>query len=160
MTRIPKRVSDSFAKAIPRFQKVLQLAKDRDVNEADTVSILNDILGEVFGYDKYLEVTSEFAVRNTYCDLAVRVQDKVQFLLEAKAIGIELKDNHLKQIPNAIAGGKEDGMQTFNMSLADLIRKKLIKEDDAMLASDNPDELKMNLQGIYLTQGRGGILRK
>jgi len=97
MANIPKRVVERFIKAVPKFQKVLQIAKDRDVNESDTVAVLNDIFGDVFGYDKYLEVTSELAIRGTYCDLALRVDDKVQFLIEAKAIGIDLKDTHMKQ---------------------------------------------------------------
>jgi len=91
MSNIPKKVLERFSKNVPRYQKVLQIAKDRDVNESDTVSVLNDMLGDVFGYDKYLEVTSEFAVRSTYCDLAIKVDEKVQFLIEAKAIGIDLK---------------------------------------------------------------------
>ena len=97
MANIPKKVIERFVKTVPKYQKVLQIAKDRDVNESDTVAVLNDIFGEVLGYDKYLEVTSEFAIRGTYCDLAVKVDDKVQFLIEAKAIGIELKDAHMKQ---------------------------------------------------------------
>jgi hypothetical protein len=97
MANIPKKVVERFTKTVPKFQKVLQIAKDRDVNESDTVAILNDIFGDVLGYDKYLEVTSELAIRSTYCDLALRVEDKVQFLIEAKAIGIDLKENHMKQ---------------------------------------------------------------
>jgi len=90
-------VVERYARTVPKFQKVLRIAKDRDVNESDTVAILNDIFGEVLGYDKYLEVTSELAIRGTYCDLAVRIDDKVQFLIEAKAVGINLKQNHIKQ---------------------------------------------------------------
>ncbi len=97
MASIPKRVNDRFVRAVPKFQQVLQTAKDRDLNEADTVSILQDMLAEVFGYDKYLEVTSEFAIRGTYCDLALKVDDKVQFLVEAKAVGVSLKDGHVRQ---------------------------------------------------------------
>jgi predicted type IV restriction endonuclease len=100
MATIPKKVVERFVRSVPRFQKVLQIAKDRDVNESDTVSILNDILGEVFGYDKYLEVTSEIAIRGTYCDLALKVDNKIQFLVEAKAIGIELKEDHVRQAVN------------------------------------------------------------
>jgi predicted type IV restriction endonuclease len=107
MANIQKKVAERFIKAVPRFQKVLQIARDRDVNESDTVSILNDIFGEVFGYDKYLEVTSEVSIRSTYCDLALKVDDKVQFLVEAKAIGIELKDTHMRQ---AIDYGANQGI--------------------------------------------------
>ena len=97
MSTIPKKVVERFLKAVPKYQKVLQIAKDRDVNESDTVSVLNDILADVMGYDKYLEVTSEFSIRGTYCDLALKVEDKIQFLIEAKAVGIGLKDAHMKQ---------------------------------------------------------------
>jgi predicted type IV restriction endonuclease len=97
MASIPKKVTERFTKSIPKFKKVLKIAKDHDVNESDTVTVLTDIFDEVFGYDKYLEITSEFAIRGTYCDLAIKVEDKVQFLIEVKAIGIELKDSHMKQ---------------------------------------------------------------
>ncbi len=83
-----------------------------------------------------------------------------EVMLNNPAIAALIRENNVQQIPNVIAGAKEDGMQTFNMSLVDLIKKELITEEEAVWASDNPDELKMNLQGIYLSQGRGGILKK
>lgn len=84
----------------------------------------------------------------------------VEVMLNNPAIASLIKENNLRQIPNVIAGGKEDGMQTFNMSLYELIKKGLVTEDQGMAASDNPDELAMNLQGITLSQGRGGIIRR
>ena len=84
----------------------------------------------------------------------------VEVMINTPAIASLIRDNNVKVIPNAIAGGKEEGMQTFNMSLVQLVEKGFITEADALLASDNPDELKMNLKGIYLSQGRGGILKK
>lgn len=100
MASPPKKVVDRFLKEIPRFQKVLQSAKDRDINESDTVAIITDILSVVFGFEKYAEITSEFCIRNTFCDLAIKVGDKVQFLIEVKAIGLSLKENHLRQAIN------------------------------------------------------------
>ena len=103
----PKRVADRLARSIGRFQQVLQLARDRDVNEADTVSIIKDMLADVFGYDKYVDITSEFAVRGTFCDLAIKIENKVEYMIEAKAIGLELKDSHLRQ---AIEYGSNTGV--------------------------------------------------
>jgi len=97
MPSIPKRVEDRLIAGIKKFQPVLALAKSKDVNESDTVVMLNDLLAEVFGYAKYFEVTSEFAIRGTYCDLAIKLDSKVAVLVEAKAIGHELKDQHVKQ---------------------------------------------------------------
>lgn len=86
MTNIPNKVSERLIKQVPTFQKVLQNAKDRDVNESDTVTIITDMLSSVFGYDKYEEVTSEQAIRGTYCDLAVKLDDQIRFLIEVKAM--------------------------------------------------------------------------
>ncbi len=93
-----KRVLDRLVRGITKFQPVLQGAKDRDVGETDTAFIIRDMLTEIFGYEKNIDVTSEFAVRGTYCDLAIKIGDKIEFLIEAKAIGHELKPGHLRQV--------------------------------------------------------------
>lgn len=108
MAIIPKKASERFVKTVGTFQKVLANAKDRDVNEADTVSIVADIVSSVFGFDKYTEITSEFCIRGTYCDLAIKVNNKPQYLIEVKAIGLDLKDNHLRQ---AVNYGATQGIQ-------------------------------------------------
>ena len=55
------------------------------------------MLADVFGYDKYSELTSEYAIRGTYCDLAVKLDGKLSTLIEVKAIGLDLKEQHVKQ---------------------------------------------------------------
>jgi hypothetical protein len=97
MTRIPQKVSERLSTGLKRFQPILDSARARDVGEADTVTIVKDILGEVFGYDKYTEVTSEYAIRGTFCDLAIKLDGKLSLLIEVKAAGLELKDAHVKQ---------------------------------------------------------------
>lgn len=94
---VPKKVAERLVAGIKRYQSVLAAAKSRDVGEADTVTIVKDMLAEVFGYDKYAEVTSEFAIRGTYCDLAIKVDGVLQTLIEVKAVGLELKEAHVKQ---------------------------------------------------------------
>ena len=106
--KITKKTEERIKSSMAKFQKVLGIAKDRDLNESDTVSIITDMLAEVFGYNKYLEVTSELAIRGTYCDLAIKLNDKFEYLIECKAIGIDLKDNHLRQ---AIGYGANKGIQ-------------------------------------------------
>ena len=97
MASIPKKVSDRISEGLKRFQPIIQAAKARDAGESDTVTIITDCLTEIFGYDKYSEVTSEHAIRGTYVDLAVKVNDALLFLIEVKAIGLTLNDKHLKQ---------------------------------------------------------------
>src|SRR5690606_26386826 len=78
-------------------QPILAAVKSRDIGEADTVTIVKDLLADVFGYDKYAELTSEYSIRGTFCDLATKIDGALQTLIEVKAIGLELKDHHVKQ---------------------------------------------------------------
>lgn len=97
MASIPKKVAERLVNGIKRYQPILEAARARDVGEADTVTIIKDMLSDVFGYDKYSELTSEFAIRGTYCDLATKIDGVLQTLIEVKAIGLDLKDQHVKQ---------------------------------------------------------------
>lgn len=97
---IPKKVAGRITKSIKKFQRILRTAKKRDINESDTVAVITDMLSEIFGYDKYTEITSELAIHGTFCDLAIKVDKKFTFLIECKAIGLDLKENHLRQAVN------------------------------------------------------------
>jgi hypothetical protein len=97
MPTIPKKVVERLVTGIKRYQPILAAAKARDVGETDTVTIVKDMMADVFGYDKYTELTSEYAIRGTYCDLAIKLDSKLSTLMEVKAIGLELKEAHVKQ---------------------------------------------------------------
>ena len=100
MSNIPAIVGKRFNTAVPKFKKVLESARERDINESDTVTIVTDMLEEIFGFDKYSEITREYSIQGTYCDLAIKYGKNIDYLLEVKAIGLSLKDNHLKQAVN------------------------------------------------------------
>lgn len=105
---IPKKVDQRIREAASRFRPILEAARARDVNEADTVTIVKGMLADVFGWDQFLEVTSEYAIRGTYVDLAVRTEDRIRFLIEVKAIGCDLRENHLRQ---AIGYASNEGIE-------------------------------------------------
>lgn len=111
---LPKKVAERLAGGLKRFQPVLASAKSRDVNESDTVIIVTDVLAEVFGYDKYSEITSEHAIRGTYCDLAIRLDGTLALLLEVKSIGLELKDQFVKQAVDYAANQGTDWVVLTN----------------------------------------------
>ena len=94
---IPNRIAERLAAGLKHFQPIVAAAKSRDVNESDTSMIITDILAEIFGYDKYTEITRELTIRGTHCDLATRIDGKYQMLIEVKAIGIDLRGGHAKQ---------------------------------------------------------------
>lgn len=97
-----KKVEERLKTSLTKFKKVLTIAKDRDVTESDTVAIINDILAETFGYEKYTEITSELMIRGTFCDLAIRLDDSFEkgMLIECKRVGTDLKEEHIRQAVN------------------------------------------------------------
>lgn len=97
MAKIPAKAVKRLKDGLKKFQPIIESARSRDINESDTVTIVTDVLESIFGYEKFKEITSEYAIRGTYCDLAIELDGKLNFLLEVKAIGLELKDQHVKQ---------------------------------------------------------------
>ncbi len=57
-----------------------------------------------------------------------------------------------KKIQEIIRVNKDAGMCDFNQSLHELIKAKKISEEDGLRISHNPEQLKMNLKGIYLSE--------
>ena len=148
MASIPKTTEKRIRDGIKRYKIILKKAKDRDVNESDTVTILTDMLSDICGYDKYTEITREYAIRNTYCDLAVKLDDKPAYLIEVKAIGIALNANHLRQ---ALQYASTEGIEWVILTNGDhwqahrVIFDKPVKTEVAfdfgMLESKNISEL-------------------
>ncbi|MHB1326690.1 MAG: type I restriction enzyme HsdR N-terminal domain-containing protein [Gemmatimonadales bacterium] len=95
--RVSKRFLDRAKTHLRRYQKILESARARDVNESDTVVIVSDFLADVLGYDKYADLTTEFCIRSTFCDLAIKLDGQIRFLIEVKSIGTDLRENHLRQ---------------------------------------------------------------
>lgn len=133
---VPQRVADRLAAGVRKFQPVIAGAKARDINEADTVTLVKDVLAEVFGYDKYTEVTSECAIRGTWCDLALKVDGKFLFLIEVKAIGLELKDAHVKQAVDYAANQGVDWVILTNAEWWRVYHITFAKPIDAELVMD------------------------
>jgi len=97
MVTIPAKVKERITAGLKKYQPILKKARDLDINESDTVTILVDVLSEMFGYDKYSEITSEYAIKHTYCDLAIKLDNTPRMLIEVKAAGLDLKQQHIKQ---------------------------------------------------------------
>lgn len=97
MINIPSKTKVRLTAGLKRFQPILLKSRSADINESDTVTIITDMLSDIFGYDKYTEITSEYAIKKTYCDLAILVDGKANLLIECKAIGLTLKDDFIRQ---------------------------------------------------------------
>lgn len=78
----------------------------------------------------------------------------MEIMINTPTVRKLLLENKLETLPAAIETGREDSMQTFNQALYDLIKKGIISEASGLSYSPQPEALKMNLQGIFLDEGR------
>lgn len=135
---VTKKVAERMVHALKRLLPIIQNQRSRDVSEADTVTLVKDTLSEVLGYDKYQDLTGEFVIRGTFCDLAIKLDGKLAVLLEVKAIGITLNEKHLKQAVDYAANhGTEWVILTnsvvwrlYHVIFAKPIDKQLVAEID------------------------------
>lgn len=140
---VPAKVQKRLQDGIKKFQPILTQMRARDVSESDTGKLIVDILSELMGYDKYTEITSEHAIRGTFCDLAITFDRKIQTLIEVKAIGLELADKHVKQ---AVDYGANQGVEwvvltngivwrVYRLTFSKPINSELILEMDLLSLS-------------------------
>lgn len=160
MPAVPKKVEERIRVALKQFAPVLQAQRDRDVSEADTVTLVKDVMSAMLGFDKYAELTSEHQIRGTYCDLAVKLDGKLRLLIEVKAIGIQLNDRHAKQAIDYAANQGVDWVVLTNSVQWRLYRIVFAKPIDAKLACEF-DLLSANvrssedLEKLYLLSREG-----
>jgi hypothetical protein len=162
MPTVPSRAADRLALNLKRFQPVVQSAKQRDVNESDTVIIVTDMLSELFGYDKYSDITSEIAIRGTYCDLATKIDGHVQCLVEVKAAGMELKESHTKQAIDYAANQGVDWVvltngsqwKVYNVTFSKPVGQDLVLDLDILTLNAKRFE---DIQSLFLLAKEGFI---
>lgn len=147
MPQVPAKVAARLSAAIKRFQLVIASAKSRDANESDTVIIVTDMLSEVFGYDKYSEITSECSIRGTWCDLAIKIDGTLEYLIEVKAIGLDLKESYKKQAVDYSANQGTDWVILTNAEIWRVYKITFGKPIDSELV------LEMNLSELNPKKG-------
>lgn len=143
MSKVPAKVAQRIVAGVNRFQPILQAAKARDVNESDTVVLVADVLQDIFGYDKYSDLTSEHMIRSTFCDLGLKIDGELAVLIEVKAIGLDLKDQHVKQAVDYAANQGADWValtngvvwRIYKVGFGKPITQELVVEFDLLLVN-------------------------
>jgi len=78
-------------------KKWLGKSKGKSLNEADTRICVNDFLTDVLGFQMHEEIKTEYAIRGQYADYVIQLKRKKQFVVEVKAMEIDLNAKHLLQ---------------------------------------------------------------
>jgi hypothetical protein len=145
---VSAKVASRITAQLKTYQGILAQAMKKDSSEGDTVVIVTDMISDILGYDKYQNLSSEHAIRGTYVDLMVSVDNKPRFLVEVKAVGTELKDNSIKQVVDYAANKGVDWVvltngivwRVYKVVFAKPIDKVLVCELDALEANSKGPE--------------------
>lgn len=97
LTKIKK---DKLNSAIRQYSKKYLEAGHGDLDESGTRLLINSFLSDVLGFATITEIKTEYMIRGTYADYMVQVAGTRYFLVEVKASGLKLNDNHLRQTIN------------------------------------------------------------
>lgn len=89
---------ESIRSGLRRFQKPLSDIVARDANEGDTRLLVTDFLCDALGYDKYEDLTTEFAVRGEFADYGIRIDKQLIAFIEVKRATQQLNARHLRQV--------------------------------------------------------------
>jgi len=87
-------------------------------------------------------------------DINDKAYPAVEILINTPTVMKLLEKNQLEVLGAAIETGGEDGMQSFNQSIYDAIMNGTITEEEGMRHATNPESLRLNLQGIFLDEGK------
>lgn len=82
--------------------------KITELDESGTRLMINEILTGALGFAPIEEVKTEYMIKGTYADYVVQLKGKRQFLVEVKALSLDLSDKHLRQ---AVNYGANEGIE-------------------------------------------------
>jgi len=78
----------------------------------------------------------------------------LEIMINTPTVRKMLEENRLEKLAAAIETGLEDGMQTFNQALFNLVKQGRVTEKEALAKATNPQALEMNFKGIFLDEAR------
>lgn len=87
-----------IASGLKKMVKPTLMLRDKDAAEADTRHLVTDILVDLLGFDKYENLTAEFAVKGDWADYGIRIEKQLEAFVEVKRISQKLSSTHLRQV--------------------------------------------------------------
>jgi predicted type IV restriction endonuclease len=90
---MPIDISKQLRKYIP----ILKKAREQGVNEAETSLRISKLFEDVLGYDLFEEISKEHVIKDRCVDYAIKLNGEVEFLVEVKRAGLNLRGKHIEQ---------------------------------------------------------------
>jgi hypothetical protein len=93
-----------------------------ELDESGTRLLINHFLTDMLGYKTLEEVKTEYMIKGTYADYVIQLSGKRHFLVEVKALSLNLSDKHLRQSINYGANEGIDWVVLTNGKCFELYR--------------------------------------
>lgn len=100
LTAIKKK---KLLSALKNYKKKYLIGKYNEVDESATRLMINTFLTDVLGFISLDEIKTEYMIKGTYADYIVQLKKNRYFIVEVKAMPIELSEKHLRQAVNYAA---------------------------------------------------------
>ena len=86
--------------ALKLYKKQYLDVRRDELDESGTRIMINSFLSEVLGYKPLEEIKTEYMIRGTYADYVIQLNGIRHFLVEVKALSLDLSEKHLRQTIN------------------------------------------------------------
>jgi len=113
----------NFEKKLREYRKkYLAKKQNLELDESATRIMVNYFLTDVLGYIELDDIKTEYAIRGEYADYVIQLKRKKHFVIEVKAIQIDLNERHLRQSLSYAANEGIDWIVLFNGKQIQLYR--------------------------------------
>jgi len=82
-----------------------------------------------------------------------KVTPAQEIMINSPVVRKMIEENRLEKLSAAIETGRDDGMQSFNQALYDLVKAGRVSKEAALEKATNAQALEMMFQGIFLSSG-------
>lgn len=142
-----------FEKRLKTYSKQYLRKQFRELDESATRLMVNNLLTTVLGYKELEEIKTEYRIRGEYADYIIQLNRKKQFVVEVKAIQLDLSEKHLRQSTAYAANEGIDWIILTNGKIIELYRVIFSKPINTkkIFAFDLTDQKQLNdsVQFLY-----------
>lgn len=92
-----KHQVEVFHKKLKEYKKRYHKKCYAELDESATRIMVNNLLTEVLGYTELEEIKTEHRIRGEYADYVIQLARKKHFIVEVKAVQLDLSEKHLRQ---------------------------------------------------------------
>ena len=94
---LTEKQKKEYLSAFRAYKRKYLVEKYMELDESATRLMINSFLCDVLDYVELDEIKTEYAIKGTYADYVIQLENTQHIIVEVKAIQINLTDKHIRQ---------------------------------------------------------------